>query len=201
MLSSLPPWPFERETLETAREELKTRIARFAYRTGDFTLASGLKSDYYIDGKQVTLSPAVALVGLLILDVLKDDQVVAVGGLTIGADPIAAAVSAFSYFTPRPLQAFLVRKEVKDHGTRRRVEGPPLEPGDRVAIVEDVVTQGGSARQAIDAVEALGAKVCRVVVLVDRQQGGREALERDGYPVTPLFTIEEIKQRHRELGL
>lgn len=199
LLPSLP-FPVPKPLLEAARDELGNRIAADAFRTGDFILVSGARSDYYIDGKQVTLAPVAALAALLILDAIKDDEAVAVGGMSIGADPIAGAVTALSYMTPRPLNGFMVRKEVKDHGTRRRVEGPPLRQGDRVVIVEDVITKGGSSLQAIEAVEAEGAQVCRVVVLVDRRQGGVEALQARGYPVHALFTIDEIRERARRLG-
>lgn len=197
----LPPLPFPTpgDVLAEARNVLGDRIASDAFKTGEFTLVSGAKSDYYIDGKQVTLSPTMALAALLILNAIKDDGAVAVGGMSIGADPIAGAVTALSYMTPHPLNAFMVRKEAKGHGTRRRVEGPPLKPGDRVAIVEDVITKGGSSLQAIEAVEAEGATVCRVLVLVDRRQGGVQALEERGYKVQAFFSIDEIRERARRL--
>lgn len=193
------PYPLPARLLERARQELGDRIAADAFRTGEFVLTSGQKSDTYIDGKQVTLAPALAWAAILILDAIKDDDAVAVGGMSVGADPIAAAVSAFSLLTPRRVNAFIVRKDAKGHGTRQRVEGPPLGPGDRVVVVEDVITTGGSSLQAIEAVEALGARVCRVVVLVDRLQGGREAIEDRGYPVTAFFTLDDIRQRAQAL--
>lgn len=202
-MTSLPipslPFPLSESLRQQARDELGNRIAADAFRTGEFILTSGKKSDYYIDGKQVTLSPSAALAALLILDIIQDDGAVAVGGMSIGADPIAGAVTALSYLTPRPVNGFMVRKEAKGHGMRRQVEGPPLKEGDRVVIVEDVITTGGSSRDAIAAVEAQGAQVARVVVLVDRQQGGVQALEALGYTVSPLFTIEEIRERARRL--
>ena len=115
----------------------------------------------------------------------------AVGGLTLGADPVAYAISHMSAETPSPIRAFTVRKEPKGHGTGRRIEGP-FRPGDRVVVVEDVITTGRSALEAIDAVEGEGGSVAGVLAVVDRQDGGREAIQARGYPVVSLVTMGEL---------
>lgn len=159
------------------------------------TLASGRESNFYIDCKRTTLTAEGHwLVGRLLLDrILEvDPPVTAVGGLTLGADPIASAVSMASWSAARPLQGFIVRKEAKSHGTGRYIEGPPLQPGTRVAIVEDVVTTGGSGLKACERVEEAGLKVAGVFALVDRLEGGREAFESRGYKLESLFTRRDF---------
>jgi orotate phosphoribosyltransferase len=163
-----------------------------ALKFGDFTLASGKKAGYYLDGKQITLDSAGAkLVAEGILDLLAGDLPVAVGGMAIGADPITAAVITMAGVRGVPLKGVLVRKEPKDHGTQRYVEGP-VSPGDDVAIVEDVVTTGGSSLEAIERVEAFGLKVRRVIAIVDRMEGGARAFAARGYPFTSLLTIRDL---------
>lgn len=181
-------------TPETQRARLLHLLRERAIRRGDFTLASGRKSTYYVDGRLVTLHHEGAwLIANVLLDLLHREGVVAsaIGGLTLGADPIAGAVAAVSHGTQRPLDAFIVRKEAKAHGTGKRVEGS-LRAGDRVVIVDDVITTAGSTLQAIKAVEDLGCEVVAVVCVIDRQEGGAEALAR--YRFHPLFTIAELLQ-------
>ena len=182
-------------TAEQRRARLRDLLRQRAIRHGDFTLASGRKSTYYVDGRLVTLHHEGAwLVARVILDLLLREGVEAsaIGGLTMGADPIAGAVAAVSHIEGRPLGAFIVRKEAKGHGTGKRVEGD-LHAGDRVVVVDDVITTAGSTLQAIRAVEELGCKVAAVVCVIDRQEGGAEALA--GYRFHPLFTIGELLQR------
>jgi orotate phosphoribosyltransferase len=177
---------------ETKRLRLIKLIQENAVRRGEFVLASGARADYYIDGKQVTLSAeGAALAADLILEVIADDAADAVGGPTIGADPIVGAVTATSFRIGRPVSAFLVRKSVKDHGTQRMVEGP-LRPGSRVVVVEDVVTTGGSMLGCIEKLQELGCRVVRAVVLVDRLAGASQALARRDIPLTPLCTVLEL---------
>lgn len=169
-------------------ELLKTKALKF----GDFTLASGQKATFYLDGKQVTLdAQGAVLVAEGILELLADDWPDAVGGMSIGADPIVAAVLALAGVRGRPLRGFLVRKESKGHGTNKFVEGP-VAPGERVAILEDVVTTGGSSLQAAARAEEFGLRVARVIGIVDRLQGGREAFEAKGYRFDSLTTIREL---------
>lgn len=155
------------------------------------TLASGRESNFYIDCKRTTLTAEGHwLVGRLLLNriLATAPDVVAVGGLTLGADPITSAVSMASWSAAHPLQGFLVRKEAKGHGTGRYIEGPPLPPGSRVAIVEDVVTTGGSGLKACERVEEAGWVVAGVYSLVDRLEGGRDAFESRGYKLESLYT-------------
>jgi orotate phosphoribosyltransferase len=176
------------------RERLIALLQRDALRTGTFTLASGRTSHYYVDGRKVTLSAeGAALIGAGVLDMLADRPgVQAVGGLTLGADPIVGATLAVAGARGRTgLRGFLVRKEAKGHGTGRLVEGP-VGPGDAVAIVDDVATTGGSSLQAVDAVEALGCVVVRVVAVLDRLEGAAEAFAARGLDFRSLLTVRDL---------
>lgn len=181
----------------TARDRLLSLLATRSARRGRFTLASGRESTLYIDARLTTMSPeGLSLIGPLGLEALREAawSVAAIGGLTLGADPISYAVAYASAGMTTPLRAFTVRKEAKSHGTGKRIEGP-FQAGDRVAIVEDVITTGGSALKAIDAVRAAGGEVAGVLALVDREEGGREAIEETGLPVRTLSTATEILAR------
>ena len=175
------------------RQALIALVRQKALRFGQFTLASGKTASYYLDGKQVTLDPHGArLVGEGILDLLQEGQMPdAIGGMSIGADPITAAVVVLSSLRDRPLRGFMVRKESKGHGTNQFVEGP-VQPGERVVIVEDVVTTGGSSLTAIERVEAFGLAVTGVVAIIDRMEGGREAFAARGYGLASLLTIRDF---------
>ncbi len=156
---------------------------------GDFTLASGKKSDYYFDGKKLTLSPEGAYrVGKAMFDELAKIGVDAVGGVATGAYPIATAVALVSYLEGKPLPSFMVREVVKEHGTRRQIEGH-LKEGSRVAIVEDVITTGGSVSKVIEAVEAVNCQVVKVIAIVDRHEGGSDRLKEDGYDFTAILHL------------
>jgi orotate phosphoribosyltransferase len=185
---STPPMP--------QRTDLLTLLATRSAKRGSFTLASGRQSSLYIDARVTTMSPdGLALIGPLGLDAIRDagwmEQTDAVGGLTLGADPIACAISYASALTPRPLRAFTVRKEPKAHGTAKLIEGP-FGAGDRVVVIEDTITTGSSAQKAIDAVRAANGTVIGVLALVDREEGGREALEANGVRVISLARAAEI---------
>ena len=176
------------------RTALLELLASRSAKRGSFTLASGRRSSLYIDARLTTMSPdGLALIGSLGLDALRDGgwEVDAVGGLTLGADPIAYAISYASAATESPVRAFTVRKEAKAHGTGKLIEGP-FQTGDRVAVIEDVITTGGSALRAVDAVVAAGGTVRGVLALVDREEGGREALEARGLDVMTLARATEI---------
>ena len=160
-----------------------------AFLTGDFTLTSGKKSNYYIDGKKITLSPEGAyLVGKAIFDELIKTGVDAIGGVATGAYPIVTAVALVSHLEGKPIPAFIVREVTKEHGTMRKIEGH-LKQGSRVAIVDDVLTTGGSVSRAIEAVEAAKCKVVKVIVLVDRHEGGSDRLKKEGYDFTTLLSV------------
>ncbi len=176
------------------RDRLIGLLRRDALRTGTFTLASGRTSHYYVDGRTVTLSAGgAAEVGAGVLDHLVDlPGVAAVGGLTMGADPIVGAALAVAGAGARPdLLGFLVRKEAKGHGTGQLVEGP-IGPGMAVAIVEDVTTTGGSALQAVAAVEAIGCRVVRIITVLDRLEGAAAAFEARGLDFRSLVTIRDL---------
>jgi len=180
-------------TPEQCKQRLRELIINKALSFGDFTLASGRKSSYYIDCRPVTLDGEGAyLLARCLLELLEDEDIEAVGGMAIGADPISAATSVIAAAMGRKLDAFIVRKEPKDHGTGRQVEGP-LSQGARVAMVEDTVTTGGSTLRAIAALQReRNAEVVLILVMVDRQEGAREAFEEAGYRFVSLFTVEDL---------
>ena len=178
--------------LRNDRDRLKAMLKEHSLMFGDFTLVSGKKSKYYFDSKKTTLLPEGAyLTAAEILKTLRDNEIRAdaIGGMTLGADPIVCPVAALSQIEGAPLRAFIVRKEAKDHGTGRQIEGN-LEPGSRVVVVDDVVTTAGSTLRAIEAVQAAGHEVVAVICLVDREEGGTEKLSK--YPYFPLFRRSEI---------
>lgn len=184
------------ELFELKRARLLALMARLSYEKREVTLASGLKSNFYIDCKQSVLTAeGHFLVGSLMLGLLREKApgVEAVGGLTMGADPLASAVSTLSYVAGPPLTAFYVRKEPKGHGTGQWIEGiKSLRPGMPVAILEDVVTTGGSAMKAIGRVREFGLNVKMILGLVDREEGGRETLEREA-PLVTLFRKRDFE--------
>jgi orotate phosphoribosyltransferase len=182
------------ETSSQDRERLIGLLKRDALKTGSFTLASGRTSHYYVDGRKVTLSAeGAALIGSGVLTVIEGlPGVTAVGGLTMGADPIVGATLAVAGSKGRhDLRGFLVRKEAKGHGTGRLVEGP-LQPGDRVVIVDDVATTGGSSLQAVTAVEAMGCQVACVVAVLDRLEGAGAAFAARKLDFRTLVTIRDL---------
>ena len=160
---------------------------------GEFKLASGKTSDYYIDGRLTTLdSEGLSIIGKIFLDeILKDPGVSAVGGPTMGADPIVGSVLTHCGLKDITLNGFLVRKEEKQHGTGKLVEGT-LKEGDNVAVVEDVVTTGGSVLKAISAIESSGARVSKVLVIVDREEGAELKFSELGYDFYSIFKISEL---------
>lgn len=183
---------------------------------GDFKLSSGMRSDYYIDGKKTTLDPeGLYLIAEIILDMIKDDKAAVIGGLTLGADSIVGAVTSLSFlkaeevrlraeeghspqpsaFRLPPINGFIVRKEPKGHGTGNKIEGV-LEKGSRVVIVEDVVTTGDSIAKAIDTVKELGCTVARIISIVDRKQGAKERFEQAGLIYSPIFTLTDLGVHH-----
>jgi orotate phosphoribosyltransferase len=176
-------------------EELKRLLTERSVKRGDFTLASGKQSDIYIDARLTTMSPdGMVLIGELGLRAISDKDWLpdSIGGLTMGADPVAFSISHVSALKGRPVRAFSVRKEAKAHGTGNRIEGP-FYKGDRVVVVEDVITTGKSALQAVDAIEAAGGRILGVLAIVDRQDGGREAISARGYDVISLTTISDFR--------
>lgn len=187
-------------TLATVKQQLLDLICTDAYKEGDFVLSSGQKSTYYINGKLVTLHPQGAqMVGRVMLDCLAAD-VVGVGGLTLGADPIVTAVSVVAAYGGRSITPLIVRKAAKGHGTQAYIEGPTLPEHSRVVILEDVVTTGQSAMQAITRLRDVGYRVDQVISLVDRQQGGAEFYAQAQIDFQAVYTISDIKARWKTLS-
>jgi orotate phosphoribosyltransferase len=174
------------------RQQLVALFRERALRFGQFTLASGKTASYYLDGKQVTLhAQGLRLVSEGLLELLADVEFDAIGGISIGADPIVAGVLTVAAEQGRPLHGFLVRKEAKGHGTQKYVEGP-VQPGERVVIVEDVVTTGGSSLLAVDRMVEFGCHVVQIAAIVDRLEGGAASFSRRGLPFRSLLTIEDF---------
>ena len=178
----------------TANERARLRdvLLERSVRRGQFTLASGRSSTYYLDCRKTTLHPEGAwLIARAILDIVKHHAIPAeaIGGLTLGADPIAGAVAAMSHAQGTPIEAFIVRKGSKDHGTRQRIEGAEVR-GRSVIVVDDVVTTAGSTMEAIAAVREAGGTVAAVICVVDREEGGEERLQ--GIPFHPIFRRRDL---------
>jgi orotate phosphoribosyltransferase len=183
---------------DTARGTLLDALRRRSLRTGDFKLSSGQRSDYYIDARTTTMSgEGQATIGIAALQLFDEHGVKPglVGGLTMGADPVACSIAHAATLAGRDINAFSVRKKAKDHGTGRRIEGP-FDTGSAVVVVEDVITSGGSALDAVDAVREAGGHVIGVFALVDREQGGRQRIEEAGLPAFTLFTASELLGRN-----
>ncbi len=178
--------------MENEREQLRRLLKAESLIFGDFTLASGKKSTFYFDSKRTTLLPEGAwLTAREILRLIREHRIEAdaIGGLTLGADPIVCPVAALSHAEGPKLRAFIVRKEAKEHGTGRQIEGN-LPKGSRVIIVDDVVTTAGSTMKAIEAAEGEGHTVVAVICLVDREEGGAAKLAK--YPFYPVFRRSDI---------
>jgi orotate phosphoribosyltransferase len=178
--------------IEECRSRLLELLKERAVVLGKVKLSSGKESNYYLDERIVTLSPEGAyLTAKIILDMLKDVEVDAVGGPTIAADPIVGAIAAVSYAEGRPVAGFMVRKEPKGHGMGKQVEGP-IKEGSKVAIIDGTMTTGGSVLKAIEAVEKIGCQVVRVILLIDRLEGGRDKIQREGYDFAAVFTRDDL---------
>jgi orotate phosphoribosyltransferase len=186
--------------------EMKKRLAdiilekSFRFSEEPFTLSSGLKSNYYFDCKKTSLDPeGMNLIGNIVFDTLKDSAIDAVGGLSLGADPIANSIALVSFQQGRPINPFIVRKDAKGHGTKSRIEGN-VKAGDRVAILDDVVTTGASTITAIEAAREAGLVIDRVIVLVDREEGGTENILKYVARIEPIIRRSEIMKLYRERG-
>ena len=176
------------EQEQTTARLLELALERNAIRYGDFTLSSGRKSTYYFDGRLLSLDPEGAhLIGKAMLPIVSDAGVAAIGGPTLGADPIVAAVAMASWQQGTPLPAFIVRKEAKEHGTAQLIEGPLPPPGTSVAIVDDACTTGGSLFHAIAAAEEAGCTVALVMAVLDRNEGGSDTIRQRGYRFASLL--------------
>lgn len=180
--------------MDSKKAELKQLLREQSVRTGNFVLSSGKSSTFYVDARLTTMSPeGMILIGQLGFNAIRDHgwDADSVGGLTLGADPVSFAISYTSATTDKPLRAFTVRKEAKQHGAGRLIEGP-FKSGDKVVVIEDVITTGKSALQAIDSIASMNGNILGVLSVVDREDGGREAIESRGYGVSSLFKISEL---------
>ncbi|MEI6093431.1 MAG: orotate phosphoribosyltransferase [bacterium] len=176
--------------------ELRSIIRELSYEKRNVTLASGRQSDFYIDTKQSSLNARGSyLIGTLINELVSAEfkDAVAVGGITMGADPLSSATSVISYMKGTPLHAFYIRKEPKGHGTGQWIEGTKnIKPGSKVVILEDVVTTGGSTLKSCDRAKEYGLDILGIIAIVDREEGGREAIDSQGYKFLSLYTKTEI---------
>lgn len=178
---------------DQARTELLAILKEKSFQRKRVVLASGKESDYYLDARISSLCGRGAfLIARLMLEMLGNETVDAVGGLTLGADPIIGAIAALSGSRPNPINGFIVRKQEKKHGMARLIEGPQLTPETRVVIVDDVITTGSSTIKAIEAVQAVGCPIIRVLAVVDRNEGGRENIATYGLKLESLFTIQDF---------
>jgi len=182
-------------TMDKKKERLAEIILERSFKYSDnppFTLASGRQSNFYFNCKPTTLDPeGMNLIGEIIFDMIKDAKVSAAGGLTLGADPIAAALAVISYQKGKPIKAFIVRKDVKDHGTKSAIEGS-VAPGEKVVIIDDVITTGASTITAIEHALKAGLIIDRVITLIDREEGGRENILQHADLVQSVLTRTEI---------
>ena len=175
------------------KEELLKLLKENAYRKGEFKLSSGKTSEHYVNCKPVTLNGrGLTLASIMLLEHVEKDSV-AVGGLTLGADPIVSGVAVVAGLDKRLLDGLIVRKEAKGHGTGAWIEGPLPPEGSTVTVLEDVVTTGGSALKAVEKLRDAGYKVEKVVALVDRQEGGRDAILEAGLELYSIFSLKDIK--------
>ena len=180
-------------TAATPKEQLRQLIVRDAYFKEKIILSSGKESDYYIDARRVTLSAQGAyLCASLILDLAKGDQYDAIGGPTLGADPLLGAIGILSFQAKKPVNTFIIRKAPKPHGKQQQIEGPLLKNGARVILIDDVATTGKAFLESIDVLEKIGVKTLKAVCIVDRNEGAREALVQKGCPLVSIFNISEI---------
>ncbi|OPY85464.1 MAG: Orotate phosphoribosyltransferase [Smithella sp. PtaU1.Bin162] len=182
-------------TINEMKERLGEIILDRSFKYSDnppFTLASGRQSNYYFNCKPTTLDPeGMNLIGAIIFDMVKDSNITAAGGLTLGADPIANSLAVISYQKGKPIKAFIVRKDVKDHGTKSAIEGN-VKAGERVLIIDDVITTGGSTITAIEQANKAGLIVEGVITLIDREEGGRENIQKYMANIQSILTRTEI---------
>lgn len=183
----------EKLTLKELKANLLTLLNKEALKRGKFVLSSGKTSNYYLDGRVITLTPEGAyLVAEIILEMVKDYKISAIGGPTLGADPVVGAIAALSHIERIPLKTFIVRKAAKEHGTQRQIEGPALKAGDSVILIDDVATTGKSLVEAKEALDRMGIKAEYAIVIVDRGEGATENLAKAGLKLESIFTIEDL---------
>jgi len=179
--------------LKELKAELLILLKKEALKKGRFVLSSGKVSNYYLDGRVITLTPEGAyLVAAIILELIKDKGIDAVGGPTLGADPIVGAIAALSHIKRIGIKTFIVRKAAKEHGMQRQIEGPVLKKGNRVILVDDVATTGKSLVEAKEGLVKKGINVLGAIVIVDRGEGAKENLAKAGLQLQSIFAIEDL---------
>jgi orotate phosphoribosyltransferase len=175
------------------KKRLKQLFEKEALKRGDFTLSSGKKSNYYLDGRIITLTPEGAyLAASIIIELAKDRNISAIGGPTLGADPITGAIACLVYQANLDYKTFIVRKNIKGHGMQRQVEGPQLKKNERVILVDDVATTGKALIEAKEALDSIGVVIDRAIVIVDRNEGAKENLAKVGLALESIFTIKDF---------
>ena len=175
------------------KRQLLQLLKEKALKKGEFILSSGKKSNYYLDGRIITLTPEGAyLVASIILELIKDKNIDAIGGPALGADPISGAVAVLSHIKKIPIKTFIVRKAAKMHGAGRQIEGPELKSKDRVILVDDVATTGGALLEAVSALKEKGVEIEGAIVIVDRDQGAKQSLAKEGIRLSAIFNLEDL---------
>ncbi len=175
------------------RTQLFSILKSKAFFRGKFILSSGKESDFYLDARLVTLSPEGAyLTGKVMLDMIKNDVPDAIGGPTLGADPMVGALGSLSYQEGRPINTFIIRKTPKAHGKQQQVEGPALKEGDSVVIIDDVATTGKAFVESIEVLQKMNIKIKKAICIIDRGEGAREAVLKYNVPMESIFTISEF---------
>ena len=179
--------------IKKLRPKLLALLNKEALKRGDFLLSSGRRSNYYLDGRVITLTPEGAyLVASILLELIKDKKIEAIGGPTLGADPIVGAVAALSHIKNIPLKTFIVRKAVKEHGAGKQIEGPILQKGSQVILVDDVATTGKALIEAKLALDKAGVVARTAFVIVDRCEGAKDNLAKEGLKLESIFTIKDF---------
>lgn len=184
----------QQHEIEKVKDSLLGILKKDAYFQEKIILSSGKESDYYIDARRVTLAAeGVYCCARLILNEARFDDVKAIGGPTLGADPMVGAVGALSFLDGKPINTFIIRKQPKKHGKQQQVEGPLLEEGDKVILIDDVATTGKAFLESLDVLDKMKIEVVKAVCIVDRGEGAKEALEARGCKLVSLFDISEIR--------
>jgi orotate phosphoribosyltransferase len=179
--------------LASLKKRLHELLEKEALSRGKFTLSSGKQSNYYLDGRVITLTPEGAyLIASIIILLNKDEGITAIGGPTLGADPIVGAIACLSYLNKSPIKTFIVRKAAKEHGRQRQIEGPRLDKSDRVILVDDVATTGKAIIEAKKALELSDIKVDKAFVIVDREEGAKNNLAEEGVLLESIFSIHDF---------
>ncbi len=180
-------------TIEQDKTKLLDILKKEAFFRGKFILSSGKESNFYLDARLVTLSaPGAYLTARIMLDMVKNDRIDAIGGPTLGADPMVGAIASLSYQTGKPLATFIIRKTPKAHGKGQQLEGPALKEGASVVIIDDVATTGQALVESIEVLQKMKVKIKKAICIIDRAQGAREALAKYNVPLESIFTIDQF---------